>query len=138
MQLSGISFLPFRRKASRQSHSLLARQFCASSFFPFPFSLRSSGSASMITASPRIANTSISSKTAYLTDTFWSIIIAQNGVLGFACFIIGLFLILRSAIVRARNLNVLLPVLCIIVYLLICSTSETSFSIRIPSTSQSC
>ena len=65
--------------------------------------------------------------TSYLTDTFWPIIIAQNGVLGFACFIIGLFLILRSAIVRARNLNVLLPVLCIIVYLLICSTSETSF-----------
>lgn len=60
---------------------------------------------------------------SFLSDAFWPTVIGQFGWLGLACFVVCIVLLLRSTYSRSKGI----AVLCGIAYLLISSTSESSF-----------
>ena len=72
---------------------------------------------------------------AYLSDTFWPIILGQTGFAGTVCYLASLVLLLRRLLkVRPFGRGAYGAVLFVVIYLLISSTSEPTFcnSVSIP------
>ncbi|MGG0739343.1 hypothetical protein [Niallia taxi] len=64
-----------------------------------------------------------------ITDTFWPMILAQTGYIGLLLFVIVLILIIIDIWrIKNRNLNYFTSAIFLIFYLLITSTSESSFA----------
>lgn len=70
----------------------------------------------------------VEGKTTFISDSFWPMILGQTGVLGLLCYVFAL-IVLFSRIQRLRKVSnsYYASALCVIIYILIASTSESAF-----------
>lgn len=64
---------------------------------------------------------------SFLSDTFWPIVVAQTGWIGFISFILMIFYLIKLSFRLKQNIYFYWAAISIIVYELISSTSETAF-----------